>query len=246
MELGVPGDCHMLYKSGLLFIGLLPTLAAPNNLAQTERDTVTLTMTERAGVAREAERVIIGVSLPKGLVNSTPELCLLQGGRAIPCEIIPVNKWWDDGTLRWVHLIFQSNCPANGKASVTLTRGLPAPMHGQRMTVTDEPDRFVIDTGAIGLEVRKKGFNVLDVVRAKNQAIINAHKRGLCVQVEGQEYRAALDPTTTVALEESGTCIRGSKSVRSSPIEKWLPTLLACATDNLSTSKQEPGGCPNE
>ena len=118
----------------LLFIGLFPALTtatnAPQteNTPQTEKEIVTLTMTERAGVDRESEWITIGVPLPKGLADSTEELCLIRDGRTIPCEMLPVNKWWDDGSLRWIHLIFQGSCPANGKASVTLARGRPAPM----------------------------------------------------------------------------------------------------------------------
>jgi hypothetical protein len=77
-------------------------------------------------------------------------------------------------------------------------------MPGETMTVMEEPDRFVVATGAITFEVRKSGFNVLDVVRTKDRITADTHKRGLCVQVEGQEYLAALDPNATVALEEEG------------------------------------------
>ncbi|UCF16336.1 MAG: hypothetical protein JSW59_02540, partial [Phycisphaerales bacterium] len=204
MKFCLPGDCHTFEIRESLLVGLLSALTAANNISQTDRDVVTLTMTERAGVAREAEWITVGVPLPKGLTDSEQGLCLFQDGAVIPCEIIPVNKWWDDGTLRWIHLIFQSDCPANGTASVALARGRQSPMPKQTVVVTDEPDRFVVDTGAITFGVRKKGFNVLDVVRAKDKTIINTHERGLCVHVESQEYCAALDPNATVALEESG------------------------------------------
>ncbi len=194
----------MSKASELLFILLLSALAVANNASQSEQGIVTLTMTEHTGADRKAEWITIGVPLPKGLVKSTEELCVLRNGKAIPCEIIPINRWWDDSTLRWVHLIFKSDCPANGQASITLARGRLAPMREQTVKVKETPERFIVDTGAITFEVRKKGFNVLNVVRLDGNTIINTHKRGLCVRVEGQQYCAAFDPDATVALEESG------------------------------------------
>ena len=194
----------MFQMGVLLFLGLFPALSTATNTPQTEEEIVTLTMTERAGADRESEWVTIGVPLPKGLADSTEELCLIRDGRTIPCEMLPVNEWWDDGSLRWVHLIFQGSCPANGKACVTLSRGRPAPMPERIITAKETPERFVIDTGAISFEVNKKRFNVIDVVTAKGRAIVEPHKRGLLVHVEGQEYPGILDPDVTVAIEEKG------------------------------------------
>lgn len=53
------------------------------------------------------------------LYRFDPASASYRQARTVPCEVLAVNKWWDDGTLRWVHLIFQSDCPANGKALVT-------------------------------------------------------------------------------------------------------------------------------
>lgn len=141
-------------KAVNLVLALLASALAPVGAsADTNRDIVTLTMTERAGVERRAEWITIGVPLPKDLVKSTDELYLRQNGRTVPCEVLAVNKWWDDGTLRWVHLIFQSDCPANGKALITLAGASAAPPPKDLVTVTDKPDRFVVDTGAINFEV---------------------------------------------------------------------------------------------
>jgi hypothetical protein len=81
---------------------------------------VTLTMGERVGLDREDERVTIGLPLPKGKVSPPDQLAVLRDGEPIPAEILSVNGWWEDGSLRWVHLIFPANCPARGKASVSL------------------------------------------------------------------------------------------------------------------------------
>lgn len=212
----------MSRMTGVFFVGLLTALATGSNAGRVDTGTVTLTMTEGAGAARSGEWITVGVPLPKGSFKSTEELCLLRDGESIPCEIIPVNRWWDDGTLRWVHLIFQGDCPADGQALVTLARGRQAPMSGQIMKVRDDQDRFIVDTGAVSFEVRKKSFNVLDAVKVGDETIINTHKRGLIVYVEGQEYCAAPDPNATVVLEEKGplhAVLRARGSMRNA--EGW-------------------------
>ncbi len=210
----------MFKAAGFFVIGFLPALISAS---QTEQEIVTLTMTERAGVARESEWVTIGAPLPKGAVHSAGELCLIRNGTAIPCEILPVNKWWDDGSLRWVHLIFQGNCPANGEASVTLARGRTAPKAEHKITVKEKSDRFVVDTGAISFEVRKKRFNVLDMVRAQGKTIVESHSRGLIVQVDGQEYSGLLDDDAKVEIQEQGplhVVLRATGSLRNTDRQK--------------------------
>ncbi len=169
-----------------------------------EEALVKLTMDERVGVAREGEYITIGVPLPKGTVAATDELVLLSKGKPIPAEILPVNKWWDDGSLRWVHLIFQGDCAAKGSASVTLAKGDKTPASKETVKVSEWSDKFVIDTGALVFEVLKKRFNVIDKAIVDGEVVMDGHDRGLGVLVEGKEYLAALDRNVNVYLEEQG------------------------------------------
>jgi hypothetical protein len=190
--------------SRLISVSLILVLASIGGMVYSAQELVTLTMTERAGVSRKAEWITIGVPLPKGRVRSIDELCVLQNGQVITAEIVPVNTWWDDGSLRWVHLIFRSNCPANSKASITLAMGSKASAPQQTVKVTEKIDRFLVNTGAIAFEVLKRNFNVIDTVRIRDDKIIETHGRGLYVIVEGEEYYAALDPNVEVILEQKG------------------------------------------
>ena len=201
----------------------LVTLLALTTTANPAQELVTLTMTERTGVSRQAEWITIGVPLPKGKIRSTEELCVLQNGHAVAAEILPVNRWWDDGSLRWIHLIFQSHCPANGIASIVLAMGSETPPPKQTVKVTERNDRFLVDTGAIAFEVRKRGFNIIDVAKIGDEQIIDTHERGLCVTVEGEEYCSSLDPNGTVILEERGSLhavLRATGSLRNSRHQK--------------------------
>jgi hypothetical protein len=94
-------------------------MAAMTDSATVE-ELVTLTMEERVGLDREDEWVTIGVPLPKGKASFPDQLAVLKDGEPVAAEILPVNRWWENGSLRWVHLIFPADCPARGKASVSL------------------------------------------------------------------------------------------------------------------------------
>ncbi len=194
-----------------------------SSIAAGREELVSLTMVERAGVERQAEWATIGVPLPKGRVKSAEDLSLLRQGRPLDAEILPVNRWWDDGTLRWVHLIFPVGCSANGKASVTLALGAATATREETLRLTELDDRFLLDTGPLIFAVRKRGFNLIDTVQVNGETIIRSHNRGLGVSIGGNEYLASSDADTRVVLEEKGllhAVIRAMGSFRSTAGEK--------------------------
>ncbi len=172
--------------------------------ARAGQELVSLTMIERAGVEHQAEWVTIGVPLPKGRVKSVEDLSLRQGGRPLEAEILPVNRWSDDGTLRWVHLIFAAGCPANDKASVTLTLGEAKATPQNTLRLTESDDKITVDTGPLVFTVRKKGFNLIDTAQVNSETIVRTHGRGWGVCVGGKEYLGALDPNARVIFKEKG------------------------------------------
>lgn len=187
-----------------------------------QQELVTLTMTERANVARHGEWVTIGIPLPKGAVKSTDTLCLVQNGATIPAEILPVSRWPGDGSLRWVHLVFQSDCPAGGTSRVTVACA-PVAAIQKRVDVKDAADRFVVSTGPLAFEVRKHGFNLIDKATAGAERLIDGHARGLGVRVEGEEYLAVHDRDVCVTLEDNGplhVVLRAAGSLKNAAAEK--------------------------
>ena len=189
-------------KIRLLAIALL---VASAGTAWGQGELTSLTMIERAGVDREDEWVTIGVPLPKGRVRSADELALLRDDRPIEAEIIPVTRWWEDETLRWVHLIFPTGCLARSETAVTLAHRKGASIPEDGIFVSEKPNRFIVDIGSACFEVRKDRFNVIDTARLDGEMVIDSHERGLGVRVGRQEYLAFLDPNVAVTLEEKGS-----------------------------------------
>ena len=181
--------------------------------ASAQENLVTLTMTERAGVARKGEYVTFGVPLPKGRVKSVDRLRLLHKGKPVIAEILPVTKWWDDGSLRWVHLLFKTDCPAKAARKFTLALAPAAAKIRPAIKVLEHAGGIVVQTGGLSFEVNKKNFNVINIASVRppgarpevaQSPVIVPHRRGLGVKVGGEEYLAGLDPGVKVKVEERG------------------------------------------
>ncbi len=176
---------------------------------------VRLTLDERLGVARAAEPVTSGIPLPQGAVSSADELALRDAnGRPIPAELRPVVRW-PDGSLKWVHAYFLADAPANGVGTVALTRGTPTPP-ARPLTVRDEAETIVVDTGALRFSVRKNGFNLLDAVwfdpsgrgqYGDAQQTVAPHTLGLRVRADGRDYWAHRDGEAKVTVEHAGPAL---------------------------------------
>src|SRR5512136_603910 len=101
----------MVFAASLL---CTPVLWQKPAAAAGETPLVSLTVEERVGVSRRSEPVTAGVPLPKGVVHDAGSLALLdERGRRVAGDIRAVNRWLDDGSVKWVHLHFQSDVPGN-------------------------------------------------------------------------------------------------------------------------------------
>jgi hypothetical protein len=85
---------------------------------------VTLTVNERAGVARVGEPVTGGFPLPKGLVLDIGELTLSDAsGKPLAAQFDLLDRWPDDNSVRWALLNTAVSVPAKGSAKLNVTRG---------------------------------------------------------------------------------------------------------------------------
>src|SRR5262245_24498648 len=88
----------------VLFLGALAELTSSASAAGLD---VPLTITETAGVARQSEPITFGVPVPQRLVRGVERLRLLApDAKLVPAAFRVVNRWWDDGSVQWVHGLF--------------------------------------------------------------------------------------------------------------------------------------------
>jgi hypothetical protein len=136
-----------LIRSLLVFL----LLGAPCRAAGIE---VPLTVRETAGVDRHQWPIRAGVPLPKGAVKSVEKLQILDTqGRFVPALFSAANRWWEDGSIQWVHCDFAATVAANSQTGYVLREVValpefPSPMgfipRGRAFEVITGPLRFVI------------------------------------------------------------------------------------------------------
>ncbi|MFO7898567.1 MAG: hypothetical protein R6V58_05860 [Planctomycetota bacterium] len=93
---------------------------------------IKLTVTENAGVARVNEPVTCGIPFPKGMLENVDKLALKgPEGKLIPAAFTVINRWPEDGSVRWALLDTQLSVPADGAAAYTVTEGRVPATGGQ-------------------------------------------------------------------------------------------------------------------
>ena len=115
---------------------------------------VPLTVRETAGIDRHQWPIRAGVPLPKGAVKSVEKLQILDTqGRFVPALFAVANRWWEDGSVQWVHCDFAATVAANSQTGYVLREVValpefPSPMgfipRGKAFEVITGPLRFVI------------------------------------------------------------------------------------------------------
>ena len=186
--------------SMLVLSGILPALPA----AALE---VKLTVEERLGVARSAEPVTSGVPLPRGALKDAAELRLFDAsGKAVPAQFGIANHWWQDGSIKWLHLDFQASVPAKGKAAYVLRDGSagPAPAPPAKLEVSPAGSGLAVDTGPLRFTVKKDGFNLFDQVSVNGRPVLGGDKAGLALKIGGEVYSPAFFKDTKISIEEQG------------------------------------------
>jgi hypothetical protein len=100
---------------------LSASLSVAGSAMSCRRIEVPLTVRETAGVNRHQWPIRAGVPLPKGAVRSVEKLQILDTqGRFVPALFAVANRWWEDGSIQWVHCDFAATVPANSQTSYVL------------------------------------------------------------------------------------------------------------------------------
>jgi hypothetical protein len=173
---------------------------------------VPLVLEEPAGVARQGEPMLCGVPLPKGICHDPNELCLVdERGGMVPAVFTAANRWWDDGSVKWVHVDLQRSLAAKGMATLRLrlAEAQPAPPAG--LEVEETGSSITVTTGPLRFRVRKRGFNLLDQVWLDESgrgafddehAMLADRPRGFRVRDGQRTAWASADPDCRVEVEE--------------------------------------------
>ncbi|MHC4917217.1 MAG: exo-rhamnogalacturonan lyase family protein, partial [Planctomycetota bacterium] len=164
---------------------------------------VNLHLTERAGVARQAEPVSGGVPLPVGTVKDVSELAVLgPDGKAVPAQFSVLTRHWDlGGSPKWVLCTFQADVPANGKAVYKLVRGAnPAP--ARPVTVKNTAAAVSVDTGTVQAVIDAAKMSLFRSVKLGGKELVRAgDANGFVVEgMDGKVYTSAANLTEALKV----------------------------------------------
>ncbi len=162
-----------------------------------------------------------GIPLPDGMLDDPAQVSLTEDGREIPCQTLARARWTKKGTVKWLGLDFQA-AYVNGepKKYVLHVGKAPAARAARPVTVVEAPDSFVLSNGPLQVTVSRKKFRLFEKVAldrnrdghfetdemdGKEMLIRAGAEDGpYWINAAGKVYRAALDATPEVRVEEAG------------------------------------------
>ena len=127
---------------------------------------VPLTVTEPTGIARRNDVVTTGVPLPRQALMDAGSVRLVDGeGKDVPADV-RITARWDDGSAMWVMLDFQTSLDANQTLNYRLLYGPEVKARAQvgGIAVTESPEAFTVNTGALTARVNKRSFSLPEAV----------------------------------------------------------------------------------
>lgn len=171
-----------------------------------------------------------GLPWPQGQLKARDVLCLSdEQGNKQPLQTW-VNAYWPDGSVKWTgHALAATQSP--GKSFKVQKGSAPKPVHS--LSVKEQGDSFVVDTGVVRAVVAKQGEQIIrSITRGNNTLLQNAHLLG---QVQNQPYAELGEPVQlesfkasikTAVVEQTGPLravikITGTHHRESG--EQWLP-----------------------
>ncbi|MFH1920501.1 MAG: hypothetical protein ABIP48_11525, partial [Planctomycetota bacterium] len=134
---------------------------------------VTLKVAETAGVTRVGEIASQAVQFAFGSLRSPSQVAVQAGGaKALPCQVRPFARW-PDGSIQAAVVTFPVDVEARAKTNYELRFGsqVSSPDVPTPLTVDETPDRFVIDTGRLRVEIPRKSGQVLSAVSLDGEAV---------------------------------------------------------------------------
>jgi hypothetical protein len=125
---------------------------------------LTLDVQEALGLARNQWPITVGVPFPSGMVPDATRLVITDdSGRGTPVQTRVLSRW-QDGSVRWALLDWQTGLEAGQKRRFRVAPGVPV-AGAQTVKVHNRDDRIDIDTGPLQFSVPKHRFAWLQQAR---------------------------------------------------------------------------------
>lgn len=167
-----------------------------------------LQQTSPAPVDQPPWPFVTGLPMPQGMVTDVSKVQLVgQNGDPIPAQFEALAHWSPKRqSVKWLRVAFSAPAQAGQSPQYSLKCGKAGPKLANPITVTQNADEVVVDTGNIAFSISKKaGGRLRSVKRAGTEIFRAASMDGsYVVDDTGAIYRASGDETPVVMIEESG------------------------------------------
>ncbi len=162
----------------------------------------TVTIRERAGIARRGEPTRVSLPFAVGVLKDASDVSLAEpSGRPVPAQFEVLARW-DDKSIRWLLARFFVDVAANGKITLVVRRGVgSSAMHGPNL-VSKTPTNLVVDTGAIRAVVGAAHCETFLVTDRDGKALLKQRPQLVLYSPTGVAHRCACPDT--VDLEQNG------------------------------------------
>jgi len=158
-------------------VSILVLLSAAIARPVTAATRVTLTLTERRGIARTDEPVTCGVPIPKGQLPDVKHVRLLQGGREVPAQFRAVGLWRPGSSVRWLLVDCRATLNGGARQPFVLEYGpdvTPSARPAAALQVEQTPTAYVVSTGAARFRLNRERFTLFDEVRLADGTVLVA------------------------------------------------------------------------
>lgn len=161
-----------------------------------------------------------GIPFAKGELNSIDNLELVNSyGQVVPAQFKILSKW-PDKSLKWVlvDLLSSANSAKEQQYYLRYSAQLKNQQANTKLTVKENGDEIIVDTGVLQLSLSKHNFYLFDSVSidangdAKyDESEVVSSKNDLVLVRNNKNYRSSLDKDYTLTVEEAGplkVCLR--------------------------------------
>ena len=110
-------------------------------------------------------RYALACRLPKGAVKSVEKLQILDTqGRFVPALFAVANRWWEDGSIQWVHCDFAATVAANSQTGYVLREVVALPEFPSPMGFIPRGKAFEVITGPLRFAIGGDSNQLIDQV----------------------------------------------------------------------------------
>lgn len=229
--------------------GEVPTASAQGSLD------VPLEVKDYTGFERVGDPVTSGVPIPKSVNIKSIEDFRIEdsNGNTVPAQFKVLTRWAcgpqdTNCPIKWLLVDFQVNVSANGTATYHLTDEGGVNAAATNLSVSDQSEKYTINTGTAKFEVSKNGFKLFDNawVDLNNDKIFSDSEKVLVSDSNSGFYATARDwsDSSIGANYHAGEKYYASQGYLSSSIEEIGPlrTVIKVNGKHLAPTGGDPKG----